>query len=1130
MSKLYPEYSVLISTPDMLTPSEDLLTTTGPIWHGSAIMWHSSIDSSISCIKTNNHRITAVRAKLGDKKFLILSVYFPTSGKDDEYLECSTDIASLVSDNKAEDENILIGSDTNCSEKSSSRRILSLQNLCAELDLARVSTNHPTFHHHNGVSASNIDCFLISKSISSQLSDPRYFCVLDTPENLSSHDPVSVSLCIPTHPPSTEDINFTHTYTDIHQQRITWDADTMDKYQHTAAKALLQYEKMFPLPEHIPLKCELYSSILVRAAELCCKAKSEKRNVVKKNKPSHALHQAWLKLQKHFKKWKMGGKIKTKHCEEFIQYKRYKGEFQLQYRKEKEYQNIRFNNTIMNADYRNKNEFFNIIKNVRRCKKTQLPGTLNTPAGNYHGENILEGFAADAELLAHAVAEAPEFDNDFYKLCILDNSYIFEFKGDDAVKIPEMTMEDLKEILCKEMKLKKACDIYKLTVEHLRFAGTDAHSVILRLLNNIINNIYFLTCPQIKKGLSSAVYKGKRKPVSESTSYRRITVTPYIGSILDRYIDPMAEHMFLKVQSSDQLGFTRKISYLMAAVERGECQRYALDTKQTCFGVSFDGQAAFPSVDRDILVRELYSSGETGDLLQYSNNTYQNTVAHMKQKGKLSRQFSEFKGQRQGHKRAAGNFKSYINPCLMTTNLSQLGFWIGPICVTCICVADDTYVLSNDPRKLQAIINIVRHYGRRYRLTFGADKTKITITGSKQDMAYYKDINLWSLGDTSLPVTENNEHLGLVVSGLDEEMKNVDENVNSARKILFNLLGNIFAFKCKISPQVLLHVWTLYVSPVLRSGLAVLLIRPGIMKTLSSYQNKILRGILKLSAHSPVAPLYFLLGELPIEAVLHMDILTLFWCIWSNPQTKIHEIVKYLLMMADSKSLTWSAHLRLVFQLYKLPDPLMLLNSQVWPKDRWRVTVKTMIASHHEAIWRSKAATNSKLAYFNVQASGLSGRPHPVLTGVMTTQEVMRSRVHIKMLAGDYPCQQYVGKDRDQDTSCRLCLAVFPGCPPKSEDMEHLLTRCRATAEIRQRIIPDILTALSQHFPGNSLLEHISHGHLTQFLLDPTSLSLPQSIRISPVHPALPLVLNLCRHFCFAVHKERTRQLKLRQK
>ena len=391
----------------------------------------------------------------------------------------------------------------------------------------------------------------------------------------------------------------------------------------------------------------------------------------------------------------------------------------------------------MNADKENKDKFFHLMKSMRGTHSRQAPTVLNTPSGTYHGTDTLEGFAADAELLGRPVGESPDYDNEFYRLCIIDNHYIFDFKGEDSISIPKMKMADLDKILNKDMKKGKACDIYKLTVEHLRFAGHEAKLIILQLLNDIIENIYYLTCPQVKKGLSTAVYKGKKKPVSESSSYRRITVTPQIGGILDRYIDPMAEEIFLRVQSPDQLGFTKQISYLMGAVERGECQRWALDKKLTCYGVSFDGQAAFPSVDRDILVRELYSCGETGDLLKYSRNTYQNTVSRMKQDEKLSREFSEFKGSRQGHKRAAGHFKSYINPCLTAANSSNLGFFIGPICVTAICIADDTYVLSDDPRKLQSAINIIGHYGKRYRLIFGADKTKITITGSRHDMLYY---------------------------------------------------------------------------------------------------------------------------------------------------------------------------------------------------------------------------------------------------------------------------------------------------------------------------------------------------------------------------------------------------------
>ena len=689
-----------------------------------------------------------------------------------------------------------------------------------------------------------------------------------------------------------------------------------------------------------------------------------------------------------------------------------------------------------------------------------------------------------------------------------------------------MRFEDLEHILNKDMKLGKACDVYKLTVEHLRYAGHSAKLVILKLLNDIISNVYYLTCPQVKKGLSTCIYKGKKKPVAESSSYRRITVTPQLGGIIDRYIDPMAENIFRKVQSSDQLGFTKQMSYLMAAVERGECQRHALDTKQTCFGVSFDGKAAFPSMDRDIQVRELYSCGETGDLLQYSNNIYKNTVSHVKQNGKLGRQFSEFKGSRQGHKRASGHFKSYINPCLTAANSSELGFWIGPICVTCVCVADDTYILSGDPRQLQGIINIVGHYGRRYRVVFGADKTKVTVTGSKQDMMFYKDINIWSLDGIPLPVTDDNEHLGLIVSGLDEEIKNVDKNIDSARQQLFNLLGNIFSYKCKLSPTVLHHVWSIYVSPVLRSGLAALPIRPPIMKTISSFHHKILRGILKLGPVSPLPPLYFLLGELPMEAVLHIDLITLFWSIWANPQTKVHEIIRYLLMITDSTSLTWAAHLRILFQQYKLPDPLALLSTQLWPKERWKVVVRTAVTAHHELIWRGKAATNSKLSFLNIQTHGLAGRPHPVLSGILTTQDVIRSRVHIKMLSGDYPCFSHIGSDRNKDAHCQLCLSMSPHRPAPTEDMTHLLTRCRGTADTRTRILPDLLNTINLYFPTNSILEHPNLTNLTQLILDPTSLNLPMSIRINPDHPALAQVLAVCHNLCFAIHKDRTRQLK----
>ena len=79
--------------------------------------------------------------------------------------------------------------------------------------------------------------------------------------------------------------------------------------------------------------------------------------------------------------------------------------------------------------------------------------------------------------------------------------------------------------------------------------------------------------------------------------------------------------------------------------------------------------------------------------------------------------------------------------------------------------------------KFQNLIDIVGHYARRYGLLFAADKTKVTVTASKHDVNYYKDIPIWSLNRKQIKVTKNNEHLVLINS-------------------MFAFFGNAFSFKC----------------------------------------------------------------------------------------------------------------------------------------------------------------------------------------------------------------------------------------------------------------------------------------------------------------------------------------------
>ena len=68
------------------------------------------------------------------------------------------------------------------------------------------------------------------------------------------------------------------------------------------------------------------------------------------------------------------------------------------------------------------------MKKFRGQSASSYPHKLVTPVGTFHGADVLEGFAADSEHLGRTRGEPEIYDNDFYKLCKADNSYIFEFK------------------------------------------------------------------------------------------------------------------------------------------------------------------------------------------------------------------------------------------------------------------------------------------------------------------------------------------------------------------------------------------------------------------------------------------------------------------------------------------------------------------------------------------------------------------------------------------------------------------------------------------------------------------------------------------------------------------------------
>ena len=237
-------------------------------------------------------------------------------------------------------------------------------------------------------------------------------------------------------------------------------------------------------------------------------------------------------------------------------------------------------------------------------------------------------------------------------------------------------------------------------------------------------------------------------------------------------------------------------------------------------------------------------------------------------------------------------------------------------------VADDIYPMTDKQSKLQALLDIASHYGRMFRVKYGADKTKVTVVGSEVDIGYFQDVKPWTMNNEVVKVEEDNEHLGQIVSGVKQEQKNVDMRLQKGRKSLYSLLGAGFAYKCLLSPVLKLHIYRTYTCPIVRSGLSSFSLRSAQLEPLSLFQRKIIKSILKLSISAPTPSIHFLTGELPIEGKIHRDVFALFFCIWSNPDTKIYQIVKYLLENSNENSRTWSAHIRQLSMVWRIHFPV----------------------------------------------------------------------------------------------------------------------------------------------------------------------------------------------------------------
>ena len=151
------------------------------------------------------------------------------------------------------------------------------------------------------------------------------------------------------------------------------------------------------------------------------------------------------------------------------------------------------------------------------------------------------------------------------------------------------------------------------------------------------------------------------------------------------------------------------------------------------------------------------------------------------------------------------------------------------------------------------------------------------------------------------------------------------------------------------------------------------------IKVLEQYQRKSLQQIQSLPDKNHGSAVLALLGMLPLEKVIHKNMLNLFgrWIVSDGIE---RDIAERQLALKSVTEHSWFNRIKLLLEIYKLPAASHLMDN-VPSKSKWKKMVNKAINLAVETPWREDISSRSSLKYINPESVKV-GKAHHVWSSV----------------------------------------------------------------------------------------------------------------------------------------------------
>ena len=1106
--------------------SEDKVDPELPLIHnkakgGTMLMWREELDPYITIIPCSSSSfLPAVLALPNYQVSAHIALYMPTAGKEDEFLDQMSQLnvcLELIND-KYPDCQIFLRGDSNVNTNNKNR-VKILEHLLSNKNLITCNINHKTYHHFmgDGLFDSNIDIVAYSSISPNQEIITRVYCQHDYPDIDSHHDiimscveltPVELTPveCDPVH-----DDLLTAPRLDHARYKIIWSEAGIADYQDMIAEKLCQLRADWLIPSSatsISILLNLTNDVMTKAASTTNKAICLNKKPVRKSKkkPSKILKSERILRRMSRVVSKSSG---PKRQQEKEKLKITKKKHRVLIRRENHISNMRRYQHLHQIITTNPTAAYKTLKSNKTPPTNSIP-FVTVGSKKYVGDRVVDGMFDSINGLK--CPDQSVLDSSPYHKSLLEDYINIMFLAQNKHDLPPISLEKSTTIL-QGMK-PTVMDFFSVTPLHYINAGTAGLVHFNLMLNIFIQDVNHSTSEELNTIYALLLYKGHRKPKTSDRSYRTISTCPVLAKGFDMYIRDLYIDKWNAEQASTQYQGEGS-SHELAALLITEAIQHSVNTsKKPIFLLFLDAQSAFDSVVSKYLARNLYLTGMEGDSLKYMMNRLDNRLTYCEWEKTVFGPIHDQQGVEQGGCTSSDIYKLYNNELFDALQASEQGVDVGgDLVISGVGQADDSGLCANDIYNLRNLNYLASIYCTKYNVKLCQSKTKLLCIQNNEDEIFFNPIQI--NGEQVNFVTEA-KHVGIIKS-INGNLPNLTARITAYKKAIGSTLSTGLARAHRANPAACVRVVSMYGTPV-----ASLVMNKTEIQMIETQHKKMFQNVQKLLQLTPPAVVYFLAGQLPAYAVLHLRQLSLFGMITRLPADPLNKRARHVLSYSKASSKSWFISLRNTCLQYLLPHPLQLLDNPL-SKNEFKKLINSHVVDFWETKLRQESAPLPSLCYFHPEYMSLR-KPHKLwLAAGHNTYEVTKAVQQARFLSGRYRSNDLC-KHWMPNNSQGFCTSTT--CIEQVETSEHILLQCRAYTDSRDRMKRMWLESTNTTVHQLVLTAFNSPPTtLMQYIVDPSTI--PSVISATQLYgdEIMDKMLHLARTWCYVIHRDRMRRI-----